>query len=214
MVTASGTRPAGHHQDREHGTSTAQSAILYAERGWPVLPGSVFDGRCYIIPATRRITNGLRPLLPRDVASMDPRTVAAWWKVTTPLAPSVLLRTGQSFYAVSVSRQLAVEAIQSAAFRAAPGPVMLRPDQDRAYFLVGLGESMLPPDGARPTVIEPVRPGAWFAAPPTRTAAGGVAWLVPPQVTEWTPVGAGVLAAALRVALPRVESASWGGASV
>lgn len=212
-MTAVDARPVG---DRGHEQSSAvvHAAIRYAERGWPVLPGSVFDGRRYVVASTYRVTDGLRPVLPRDAAYTEARTVAAWWKVTTALVPSVLLRTGQSFDAVSVSRELAVEAIQSTAFRAAPGPVILRPDQGRAYFLVGLGESVLTPDEARPTVIEPVRPGAWLAAPPTRTAVGGVAWLVPPHVTGWAPLGAGVLAAALRVALPRVESAGWGRASV
>ncbi len=47
--------------------------------------------------------------------------------------------------------------------------VILRPYQGRGYFLTGLGQSVLPPEGARPTVIEPVGPGAWLAAPPTRT---------------------------------------------
>ncbi|MGH3467078.1 MAG: bifunctional DNA primase/polymerase [Thermocrispum sp.] len=199
--------------DQERGSALVHAALRYAERGWPVLPGSVFDGRRYVVAATDRVTDGLRPVLPRDQASTAMRTVAQWWTVITPLVPSVLLRTGSAFDSVSVSRELAVEAVQTMAFRAEPGPVILRPDQGRAYFLVGLGESVLPPEGARPTVVEPVPPGAWLAAPPTRTTVGQVVWLVAPRVAGWAPIRAGVLAEALRVALPRVESAGWDGAS-
>lgn len=211
-MTAVDLRPAG-DADHERGSATVYAALRYAERRWPVLPGSVYDGRRYVVAATRSVTDGLRPVLPRDQATTDVRTVAQWWKVTTPLVPSVLLKTGQAFDAVSVSRELAIEAVQTTAFRDAPGPVILRPDEGRAYFLVGLGQAVLPPEEARPTVIEPVPPGAWLAAPPTMTAVGGVAWLVAPRFTGWAPAGAGVLAEALREALPRAESAGWHGPS-
>lgn len=191
-------------------TDAQPAKVQSTERGWPVLPGTVFDRRRYTVPATGRTMDGLRPLLPRDAASTDMRTLAQWWRVTTPLVPSVLLRTGRVFDAVSVSRDLAVEAVQTTAFRGAPGPVILRPDQGRAYFLVGLGESVAPPERARPTVVEPVRSGAWIAAPPTRTAVGGVSWLASPQGAGWEPVSAAALAKALRVALPRVDTAGWG----
>lgn len=188
----------------------AHAAIRFAERGWPVLPGSVFDGRRYVVAASYRPTSGLRPVLPRDQASTDMHTVAQWWKVTTALVPSVLLRTGQAFDAVAVPRMLAVEIVQTMAFRDAPGPVILRPDEGRAYFLVRPGQSVSPPDGARPTVVEAVRSGAWLAAPPTRTAVGVVSWLASPRFVGWRPVDADVLAEALRVALPRAQSAGWG----
>lgn len=195
------------------GSTMVHAAIRYAEHGWPVLPGTVFDGRRYAVPGTGQATDGLRPLLPRDAASTDVRTLAQWWRVTTSLVPSVLVRTGRMFDAVTVSRDLAVEAVQTTVFRDAPGPVILRPDQGRAYFLVGLGESLVPPEGARPTVVERVRSGAWLAAPPTRTAVGGVSWLASPQGAGWEPGDAAVLAEALRVALPRVETADWGRAA-
>lgn len=189
--------------------STMRAAIRYAEQGWPVLPGSVCDGHRYVAASTHRVTDGLRPVLPCDVASTDVRTVAQWWRVRTPLVPSVLLRTGHAWDAVTVSRELAVEAVQTSVFRDTPGPVILRPDQGLAYFLVGLGESVLPPEGARPTVVEPVRPGAWIAAPPTRTLVGAVSWLAAPGYAGWHPLSAGVLAEALRRALPRARSTTW-----
>lgn len=194
----------------DRGSAMASVAVRFAERGWPVLPGSTFDGRRYVEASTYRVASGLRPVLPRDQASTDAGTVARWWRVKTALLPSVLLRTGQAFDAVVVSRDLALETVQTSVFRDAPGPVILRPDQGRAYFLIGRGESVLPPVGARPTVVEPIEPGAWIAAPPTRTAVGGVSWLVSPRSAGWAPTSAGVLAHALRVALPRVESAGWG----
>lgn len=186
------------------------AAIRFAERGWPVLPGSVFDGRRYVVAASYWATDGLRPVLPRDQASTNMRTVAQWWKVTTALVPSVLLRTGQAFDAVAVPRMLAIEVVQTTAFRDAPGPVILRPDEGRAYFLVRPGKSVSPPDGAPPTVVEAVPSGAWLAAPPTRTAVGTVSWLASPRFVGWRPVDADVLAEALRVALPRALSAGWG----
>lgn len=212
MTTVAIRAASGAHHECD--SAAARAAVRYAERAWPVLPGSVYDGRRYVVAGTHRIADGLRPVLPRDQASIDPRTVAAWWHETTSsVRPSVLLRTGRSFDAVAVSRELAIAAIQTTMFRDQPGPVILRPDEGRAYFLIGLGESVLPPEGARPTVVEPVPPGAWLAAPPTRTAVGGVAWLVPPLVAAWTPTNASVLAASLREALPRVESAGWNGIS-
>lgn len=190
----------------ERGSAMAQAAIRYAQHGWPVLPGTVFDGRRYTAPATGRATDGLRPLLPRDAASTDMRTLAQWWRVTTPLVPSVLIRTGRRGLGVA---DLAVEAVQTTAFRDGPGPVILRPDQGRAYFLVDLGESVAPPERARPTVVEPVRSGAWIAAPPTRTGVGGVSWLASPQGAGWEPLSAAALAKALLVALPHVDTAGW-----
>jgi len=207
-VTTVDVLPVG-DADHAHASAMARAALRYAERGWPVLPGSVHDGRRYVVAATCRTVESLRPVLPRDQASVAMQTVAQWWNVTTPLVPSVLLRTGAAFDAVSVSRELAVEAVQTTAFRDAPGPVILRPDEGRAYFLVGPGESVLPPQEARPTVVEPLRPGSWLAAPPTRTAVGGVAWLAAPRFTGWEPISAGVLADALRIALPHAESAGW-----
>lgn len=209
MTTAIDSRPEGDLAVvREPGS--VRAATGYAERGWPVLPGSVWDSRRYVVASSYRPTDGLRPVLPRDQASTDVDTVAQWWRVHTALAPSVLLLTGRAFDAVSVSRELAVEAVQTTAFRDAPGPAILRLDQGRVYFLVGRGESVLPPEGARPTVVEPVQPGSWLAAPPTRTAVGAVSWLVPPRFTGWQLASAAVLAEALRVAVPRVESACWG----
>lgn len=209
-MTATVQQHRANHRRAERGSAIAQAAIRYAQYGWPVLPGTVFDGRRYTVPATGRASDGLRPLLPRDAASTDMRTLAQWWRVTTPLVPLVLIRTGRVFDVVSVSRDLAVEAVQTTAFRDAPGPVILRPDQGRAYFLVGLGESVAPPARARPTVVEPVRSGAWIAAPPTRTAVGGVSWLASPQGADWEPLSAAALAKALQVALPRVDTAGWG----
>lgn len=200
--------PAG--ENHERGTAMVHAAIRYAERGWPVPPGSVFEGRRYVVASTYRNTDGLRPVLPRDQASADMRTVAQWWRVKSPLVPSVLLRTGHAFDAVAVSRELAVEAVQTTAFQDTPGPVILRPDQGRAYFLIGLGESVPSPASARPTVIEQVRPGTWIAAPPTRTAVGAVSWLASPRYAGWAPIRADVLAEALRVALPRAATAGWG----
>ncbi|MGH3521094.1 MAG: bifunctional DNA primase/polymerase [Haloechinothrix sp.] len=210
MITTQLGRPAGDAQV-ERGGALVHAAIRFAEKGWPVLPGSAFDGRRYVVAATYRATDGLRPVLPREAASTDMRTVAQWWRVNTPLVPSVMLRTGKAFDAVSVSRELAIQAVQSTAFRDAPGPVIMRPDQGRAYFLVGLSESVLPPEGARPTVVEPVDAGMWIVAPPTRTMVGGVSWLVPPRVSDWHPACASALAEALRTALSRSESAGWGG---
>lgn len=195
----------------ERASAALRAAVCYAEQAWPVLPGSVFDGRRYVVASTCRVTDGLRPVLPRDQASADARTVAQWWRVTTPLAPSVLVRSGRAFDAVSVSRELAIEVIKTSVFRDSPGPVTLRPDQGRAYFLIGRGQAVLPPDDARPTVVETVPSGAWLAMPPTRTAVGAVSWLASPRFTGWEPVGAAVLAEALRTASPRVETAVWGG---
>lgn len=53
------------------GSAMVHAAIRYAERGWPVLPGSVCDGRRYVLASTHVLAVELRPVLPRDQASTD-----------------------------------------------------------------------------------------------------------------------------------------------
>lgn len=209
-MTATFTSSAGSRLG-QRGNGTVRAAIQFIEHGWPVLPGSVFDGRRYVVPSTRRPTGCLQPLVPIDQASVEVRTVANWWRMQTSLVPSVLIVTGPMFDAVAVSRDLAVEAVQTDAFRDVPGPVIMRADEGRAYFLLRCGERVPPPEDARPTVVEAVPSGRWLAAPPTRTAVGGVSWLASPQGAGWAPVEAAVLSEALHIALPRTATARWGG---
>ncbi|MGH3569370.1 MAG: bifunctional DNA primase/polymerase [Pseudonocardia sp.] len=114
------------------------TALSYAEHGWPVLPGSAWNGRRYQVPGSpTRHTDGIRPTEPRNYATTDPDMISGWWSPRGDrLFPTVLLRSGLAFDVFSVEREIAATAIRDVRFRSSAGPVIFRPDQGRAYFMV------------------------------------------------------------------------------
>jgi hypothetical protein len=69
--------------------SAFTAATEYAEHGWPVLPGSAWNGRRYQIPGTNRITDGVRPTVPRNYATTRESTITEWWGLRGPLVPTI-----------------------------------------------------------------------------------------------------------------------------
>lgn len=177
-----------------------KAAVLYAEHGWPVLPGSTWNGRRYVIPGTLKVTDGLRPSVARNLASSDIDIVNRWWSADARLVPSVLLRSGDVFGLVAVAFELAYEAMTTTEFRSHAGPVMYRPDQGRAHFVVRPDRALCG-DFGKPGEVTAIASGEWVAAPPTRTGNGvNVRWWSTPESVNWCPVDVAVLADALAVA--------------
>ncbi|MCI2420103.1 bifunctional DNA primase/polymerase [Saccharopolyspora sp. K220] len=175
------------------------AAVRYAEQGWSVLPGSAFNGRRYVVPGTVKVTDGVRPIVARNLATTDPEQAARWWQVADDrLVPTVLLRSGPSFGFVSVAANLAKLVLRTEVWQSEPGPVLYREDLVRAHFLVDSHE--LSVSGHQPGEVVELARGEWVAAPPSRTFGGDVVWWVAPETVEWCPVNASVLGAALTVA--------------
>lgn len=188
-------------QTTERLSEQEKAAVLYAAHGWPVLPGSTWNGRRYVVPATLKVTNGLRPWVARNLASADVATVTRWWSADTRLAPSVLLLTGEAFNLVSVAFELAQDVLATTAFLDNAGPVMYRPDEGRAYFLLQPGPIQFDDLDIAPGEVANIAPGKWVAAPPTRTGNGvNVRWWSTPESVNWRLPDVAVLYEALAVA--------------
>lgn len=181
--------------------NTARGAALeYAEHGWPVLPGSAWNGRRYQVPGTNKTTDGVRPTVPRNYATTHAGTITGWWSADDKLVPTVLLRSGLAFDVLSVARSLAEIALQHPAFHNNAGPVVFRPDQGRAYFIVTPGE--IPPSGfgGEPGEITLLESGSWILVPPARTGPGvNVVWRVMPKSIEWKVARSDVVRDVLKV---------------
>lgn len=182
---------------RDRSSEVYRAAMSYAEHDWPVLPGSSWNGRRFVIPGTFKTTDGLRPLVARNLASSDLETVTRWWNADTCLKPSVLLRSGEAFNLVSVAFELAQAAISVMDAHCQAGPVLYRPDQCRAYFFVRC-EPLLSGECGRPGEVMAMSPGEWVTAPPTCTGNHAyVRWWCTPGSVSWCPVDVAVLADAL-----------------
>ncbi|MGP4014280.1 bifunctional DNA primase/polymerase [Saccharopolyspora sp. 5N708] len=172
------------------------AAIRYAGHGWPVLPGSAFNGRRYVVPGTRKVTDGVRPLVARNLATTDPEQAARWWQgADDRVVPTVLLRSGPAFGFVSVAANLAKLALRTGVWQSQPGPVLYREDLVRAYFLVSAGNLAI--SGHQPSEVVELARGGWVVAPPSRTFGVDVVWWVAPETVQWEAVQASVLVAAL-----------------
>lgn len=184
-----------------------RAAVSYAEHGWHVLPGSAWNGRRHVIPGTLRVTDGPRPLVARNFASVDVETVTRWWNADTRLDPSVLLRSGAAFNLVSVAFDLAQAVIPVMEAKSQAGPVLYRPDEGRAYFLVQ-GESELSGQFGKPGEVVAIAPGELVAAPPTNLGnTATVRWWSTPESVSWYPAEVGVLGESLAVACQNREEA-------
>ncbi|WP_158853842.1 bifunctional DNA primase/polymerase [Saccharothrix deserti] len=191
MVTPHAPSPPNGSSPRRD-VARKEAALTYAGYGWPVLPGSDWNGRTWQVasPGGKR-TDGAQPILPRNVATVDPDTIAGWWHGRAgvgELSPTVLLRSGPfSFNVISVSTAVGERARQHQQFVAAPTPVAYRPDTEREYFLTKpIGE----PSGRNidPEVADMVtvmQTGSWILVPPATVSAGReVEWRVDPATLD------------------------------
>jgi hypothetical protein len=182
------------------------AAVAYAEHGWPVLPGSAWNGRRFVVPGTTQRTDGIRPLLGRNLATSDVGTVRSWWNVDSRPVPSVLLRSGERFQLVSMVSELTDRVIGTDEFRGAPGPVIRSIGDSHAFFLVEANQRLPRVPGLAPGDALAYPPGDWVAAPPTCIGNDScLEWLHSPEFADWRPVAASILTAALTVACSTAE---------
>lgn len=201
-MTASAAETAGLSGfDGDERSAVYRAAVSYAEHGWPVLPGSMWNGRRHVVPGTLKVTDGPRPLVARNLASSDVDTVTRWWSADARLEPSVLLRSGETFNLVSVAFGLAQDVIPAMEAQRQAGPVLYRPDEGRAYFLVQC-ETVLFGEFGKPGEVIAIAPGEWITAPPTRMGnAANVRWWSTPESVDWCPADVDVLNEALTAAV-------------
>lgn len=178
-------------------SEVCRAALTYAEHGWPVLPGSAWNGRRFVIPGTMHVTDGIRPSVPRNHATTEAAAITAWWDVTGRLVPSVLIRSGLSFDVVSAPRSIGERVVREEKFRRNAGPVIYRIDTGRMFFIVEPDER---PSPNEPGGIELLRSGSWVVAPPTRVRGANVRWWVSPEYANWRPATLSVVWEALKLA--------------
>lgn len=189
------------HEGHDVRRLVADAAVAYAEHGWPVLPGSAWNGRRFVVPGTTQRTDGIRPLLGRNLATSDVGTVRSWWNVDSRLVPSVLLRSGECFQLVSLVSRLADRVVATDEFRRAPGPVIRSILDRQTFFLVEVDQRIPRVAGLASGDAVAYPSGDWVAAPPTRVGNDSyLEWLHSPESAGWRPVAASVLTASLTVA--------------
>lgn len=164
-----------------------RAACACAANGWPVLPGSAWSGSRFVVPGTTRMTNGLRPVLPRNHATLNVDTVASWWGGEEDLIPAVLIVSGQAFRLVRTSINLGSLVALSPVFQQKAGPVLVRRDIGSAFFLVRPDVRLSDGFKVGRSDVVVMEPGAYAAVPPTLTQGSRVSWLVTPSRTEWKP---------------------------
>jgi hypothetical protein len=177
-----------------------QAAVKYAQHGWPVLPGSAWNGRRFVVPGTLKITDGVRPSVARNLATTDVTVVARWWNADTRMEPSVLVRSGQAFNLVSVAFDLAQRVMSLMEAAGQTAPVLYQPDLGRACFFVRC-EPLLTGAFGRPGQVVAVAPGDWVGVPPTRTGnSAHIRWWSTPELAAWSPIDVPALSDTLKAA--------------
>jgi Bifunctional DNA primase/polymerase, N-terminal len=157
------------------------SAIDLADHGWPVLPGSYWQGDRWVgaegVP-TEELgpieTNGM------SVATQDVGLVDAWW---SDRPYSVLIATGSVVDAIEVSALVGRRVCTLLRENDLVVPVAATPT-GRWWFAVRAGDALRPELASRPDVVLHTR-GSWVAAPPSEGPQGVVHWRVPPSVCDW-----------------------------
>jgi len=147
------------------------TARRLADRGWPVTPGSYFNGERMACDRSTCWATSCHPLLP-DWESNDDSS--DWW---SDRPHAVLLRTGRIFDVIEVPGLL------GAKVKGIFGPIALLPTR-RWMFFVRSG-SMLRPELDHRLDIVQHGAGSWVPAPPTLLAEGSVRWHLSPQQVSW-----------------------------
>jgi hypothetical protein len=182
-----------------------RAALGYAANGWPVLPGSTWNGKRFVVPGTTKTTEGLRPTVPRNYATLNVETITSWWAAYDTLVPSVLIRSGGVFQLIKTPINLGRLVAQSKIFKQNAGPVILRPDISCAFFLVQSDPRLFSGFNIGNDDVVVMESGSYAAAPPTRVHGHRVSWLVAPNATKWLPAPFDSIRQALTVAVQQVE---------
>ena len=155
------------------------AARRLTDHGWPVTPGSYFNGERMACDRATCWATSCHPLLDNWESNTDS---VDWWQ-ERPHA--VLLATGKVFDVIEVPGLL------GAKVKGVFGPIALLPTR-RWMFFVQSGAILRPELEHR---LDIVHHGAdsWVPAPPTMLAEGSVRWHLSPQRTGWRlPAGSDV----------------------
>ncbi|MDD7920859.1 bifunctional DNA primase/polymerase [Actinomycetospora callitridis] len=164
-----------------YGTELRAEAMVLADHGWAVVPGTFPQGEvwsgCADAPQA-----GPCPVLDEWAlrASTDCSQIAEWW---SGLPYSILLPTGLTFDVLEVPATVGRRAAAVLRALGVPVPIAATPTGEW-LFPVGAGEP-LRPDLAERGGISLHGRGSWFAAPPSTYPQGSVHWRVRPSACGW-----------------------------
>lgn len=153
-----------------------RAAMIYGERGWPVVAGACLLGDRFTCGLGCR-TVSCHPIADgwEDHATTDTAAIAGTWEAKPY---SVLLATGSAFDVLDMPAYMGALASEGV-----PGPVATTPG-GRWMFLVRPGGRLLPELAGQYNVVLHAG-GSWIPAPPVPTPHGRVRWEVAPHETDW-----------------------------
>ncbi len=149
------------------------AASRFADHGWPVTPGSYFNGERMACDRATCWATSCHPVLP-DWDRATEVDLGHWWR-ERPHA--VLLPTGRLFDAIEVPSLL------GAKVRGVAAPIAVTPDA-RWLFLVRSGTALRPELEHRFDIVRHAA-GSWIPAPPTVLPEGQLRWQLAPHQIGW-----------------------------
>ncbi|MCK2239373.1 MULTISPECIES: bifunctional DNA primase/polymerase [unclassified Crossiella] len=179
--------PAGTEVRSEEGRpieNALKNALRYAAYGWPVLPGTAWDGFRFRNPATGQPEDRLRPAVAKEQATTTAEIILRWWSDKAHVMPSVLLQTGDVFDVLSVDAPVARMAFERDTLQERCGPVLFSPWAGRTFFFVQPGTLVDPGARQNPGDLALLPSSSWVPVPPTRAHGVNAHWLVSPEVMQ------------------------------
>ncbi len=149
------------------------AASRFADHGWPVTPGSYFNGSRMACDRATCWATSCHPILPDWDRSTDVH-IGQWWRERPH---SVLLPTGRVFDVIEVPSLLGLKVQDVTA------PVAVTP-AGRWMFLVRKGATLRPELEQRSDIVHH-GDGSWIPAPPTVLPEGHVRWQLSPWHLDW-----------------------------
>jgi hypothetical protein len=149
------------------------AAGRFTDHGWPVTPGSYFNGERMACDRPTCWASSCHPILP-DWDRTTEVHIGDWWR-ERPHA--VLLPTGRLFDVIEVPSLLGTKV------DGMTGPVAVLPTA-RWMFLVQSGTPLRPELEHRFDIVRHGI-GSWVPAPPTVLPEGQVRWHVSPHMVGW-----------------------------
>lgn len=190
------------------------AAQAYVAAGWPVAPGAWWDQTQsrYVCTQAGCTTDGPHPTLAEATGSATTRCQVSVTQAATRDIAAVAARWGRWPYAVLLATGYVADVVElGAATARRVQAVLAEYEQLGPVAAVPDGRVLLFTNAARPAdaslVAELVAAGAlhhgrgsWVPLPPSRVAAGAVAWTEPPGTTDWRLLPLDLVADALRLA--------------
>jgi hypothetical protein len=182
-----------------YGAELRAGALCLVDHGWPVVPGTWWQGDGWHGLPDRPGWN-LVPTVPGgvDAASCDPAQVARWWSTA---AQSVLLATGGALDVVEVPAWMGRRMAATLRGVGLVAPLAATP-AGQWWFPVRIGQRDLPELLTDAGVVLHGE-GSWVIAPPSECADGLVHWRVNPSACGWR------LPASELVQSAAAEAARW-----